>query len=155
VRLTRKASYGLIAILALARRDLEAPVPAASIAADYDLPAPFVEKILRQLSHAGLVRSRPGRGGGYALASGADQLSVREVLTALGEPIDLVDCLDPAAPGCRLHDSCPTRRSWQSINSRFQELLDSLSIADLAPEASLDPGSIDPIPQGDGTSAPM
>ena len=156
MQLTRKASYGLIAVVALARRDETTPVPAGTIATDYGLPAPFLEKILHEMKRAGLVRSRAGRGGGYILARPAESVSVRDVLQALGEPIDLVQCLDPASATCRIAGCCPTQRTWHSINGRFRELLASLSVADLdtelLPSASPDAGAIN---HGDACSSRM
>jgi Rrf2 family iron-sulfur cluster assembly transcriptional regulator len=133
VQLTKKASYGLIAVLELARTPPATPVPASAIAQRYSLPSPFVEKILHRLKQAGVVVSRKGRGGGYALASEPATVSVRSVLEALDESLHLVDCLDSEF-ACDVTDVCPTRRTWRTINLRFLGLLESLSLQDLLEE---------------------
>jgi Rrf2 family protein len=130
VQLTKKASYGLIAAVELARAPADTPRSAAWIADRYDLPVSFIEKILHQLRQAGLVASRQGRGGGYTLPVEARRLSVRRVLEALGEGLDLVDCLGQAT-SCRLTGVCPTKDAWRTINDRFRELLDRISLDDL------------------------
>jgi len=130
VHLTKKASYGLIATFELARSPDSVPVSAGAIAARYGLPAPFVEKILHRLKQSGLVVSQQGRAGGYALAEDPKRISVRRVLAALDEPLDLVGCLGEE-PCCELTEICPTKPAWGMINRRFHALLDSLSLHDL------------------------
>lgn len=127
---TKKSSYGLIAALELAAHASEGPISASAIAAKYSLPAPFVEKILHQLKLAGLVKARKGRAGGYFLTVDPTDLSVRRVLEALDESLDLVGCLDPHSD-CRLINICPTKSAWAKIDKRFKALLDSLSLSDL------------------------
>lgn len=130
MQLTKKASYGLIAAVELARAPADTPRSAAWIADRYDLPVAFIEKILHELRQAGLVASRQGRGGGYTLPVEARRVSVRRVLEALGEGLDLVDCLGQAT-SCRLTGVCPTKDAWRTINDRFRELLDRISLDDL------------------------
>ena len=130
MQLTKKASYGLIAALELARATDGQTMSAPAIAEQYSLPVPFVEKILHRLRQAGLVTSRQGRGGGYALAVPPSELSVRGVLEALDESLDLVGCLGPE-PQCELTEICPTKHAWGTINRRFLDLLDSMSLNDL------------------------
>jgi len=131
VAVTKKASYGLIAAVEIARSPANAPVSAAAIADRYSLPLPFVEKILRQLRLRGVVRSKQGRYGGYSLCANAEDVSVRHVLEALDENLDLVSCLGSQVT-CDLDAVCPTKRTWGRINQRFLDLLGSLSLKDLA-----------------------
>jgi len=133
VQLTKKSSYGLIAALELARARADGPLSAGAIARRYSLPAPFVEKILHELKQAGLVQSRQGRGGGYSLAAPPGEISLRRVLAALGESIDLVGCLGPGS-ACDIDGICPTKAAWGVINTRLREMLDALSLADLLAE---------------------
>lgn len=130
MQLTKKSSYGLIAVLELARTGEEYPLPASAIANQYSLSRSFVEKILHHLRQAGLVSSTQGRNGGYHLARDPQTITVRQVLEALDESLDLVGCLGPGA-SCGLTDICPTRTAWARIDERFKEMLDSLSLADL------------------------
>jgi Rrf2 family iron-sulfur cluster assembly transcriptional regulator len=133
VRLNRKSSYGLIAALDLATRGAETPISARSIASKYGLPVSFVEKILHELAGAGLVEGQKGRGGGYRLAVDPAAISIRRVIEALGESVDLVGCLG-REPDCRLESVCPTKPTWERADRRFKALLDSLSLSDfLAP----------------------
>lgn len=130
MNLTKKSSYGLIAALELAHHSDETPQSATSIAEQYSLPVSFIEKILHELRHAGIVSSKQGRTGGYYLARSPEQISVRNVLEALGESLDLVGCLSSESH-CELTDCCPTQGAWRHIDTRFKNLLDSLSLQSL------------------------
>jgi Rrf2 family iron-sulfur cluster assembly transcriptional regulator len=130
LQLTKKASYGLIAAFELARSSDSMPLSASSIAQRYALPVPFVEKILHRLGQSGLVESRQGRSGGYALAADPKEISVRQILEALDESLDLVGCLGTDTC-CDLTEICPTKPAWSVINRRFHALLDALSLEDL------------------------
>jgi len=130
MNLTKKSSYGLIATLELASASNASPQSAVSIAKRYSLPASFIEKILHELRHAGLVSSKQGRAGGYFLARSAKDISVRNVLEALGESLDLVGCLKSGSH-CDLTNCCPTKSAWQQIDNQFKDLLDSLSLESL------------------------
>ena len=128
--MTKKASYGLIATVELARAPEGTSRSAVWIAERYDLPVAFIEKILHELKQAGLVASRQGRSGGYLLRIPPERVSVRRVLESLGESLDLVDCLD-GGTSCRLTGVCPTQGTWRTINDAFRGLLDRVSVADL------------------------
>jgi len=130
LQLTKKASYGLIAVFELAGSPTGDPVSASAIAGRYDLPAPFVEKILHRLKQSGLVESKQGRSGGYVLAKEPSRVSVREVLEALDESLDLVGCLG-TDDCCDLTSICPTKSAWGTINRRFHALLEDLTLDDL------------------------
>jgi Rrf2 family iron-sulfur cluster assembly transcriptional regulator len=130
VQLTKKSSYGLVAALELASEAAEVPLSASAIADRYSLPHSFVEKILHQLKQAGIVSSTQGRKGGYRLARSPQRITVRQVLEALDESLDLVGCLGHGRP-CELTQICPTKGAWKRIDQRFKETLDSLSLEDL------------------------
>ena len=130
--LTKKASYGLIAAAELAHIADGETISARSIAEKYDLPSPFVEKILHELKTAGIVDAVQGRYGGYRLIRQPEEISVRDILVGLGESLDLVGCLTTEEQGCHIRDACPTRSLWQQINRRSVSLLDSLTLADVA-----------------------
>ncbi len=132
MHLTKKSSYGLIAAIELASNGDAGLISARAIAEKYGLPVPFAEKILTELRAAGVVRARKGRGGGYTLAVPPERLSLRRILEALGESLDLVSCSRPGEASCQLLYVCPTKDVWGTIDERFKALLDSLSLADLS-----------------------
>src|SRR2546428_13266401 len=53
------------------------------------IPKHYLEKVIRDLMHRGLVRARRGPGGGYQLARPAETISFRDVIEAAQRPITL------------------------------------------------------------------
>ncbi len=130
MQLTKKAGYGLIAVLELAASSGEGPITAAAISEKYKLPIAFVGKILHQLKNAGLVSAQQGRGGGYEFSKDSCEVSLRQVLEALDESLDLVGCININSD-CWLASVCPTKTMWRDLDSKFKDLLESLSLRDI------------------------
>ncbi len=130
MQVTKKAGYGLIASLELAANIGRDPVSASDIAEKYRLPPPFVGKILHQLKNAGLVSAQQGRGGGYTFSKDPSDVSLRQVLEALGESLDLVSCINVNSD-CSLGSVCPTKTMWKTLDKKFKGLLGSLSLSEI------------------------
>jgi Rrf2 family protein len=133
MRITTWAEYGVICALHLARRTDEGPITGRDVAARERLPGDYVEQILLRLRRAGIVQSTRGAKGGYALARAADQITVREIITAAElvtfdlhcetHPLDEVRC----AQSC----DCSIRPVWVMLQKRIDEALEGVVLADL------------------------
>ena len=75
IKLSRMADYGVILMTQLAREN-GAVTTAAELAASCALPPPTVSKLLKELAQEGLLESRRGTKGGYALARPAENISM-------------------------------------------------------------------------------
>jgi len=133
VRITTWAEYGLIVAVHLARRADGIPVPARELARAEGLPADYVEQILLKLRRAGIVRSARGARGGYVLARQPEAVSVRDVVEAAEQRTFEVNCdshrVHPAR--CDSSADCAIRPVWRALQYRIDELLASVSLADL------------------------
>ena len=90
--ISQKAKYALRALLALA--DLDAvSISAAELAEHERIPRKFLEQILADLKRDGLVQSRRGAAGGYALLKPADTITFGHVLRLIDGPIAPLPCL--------------------------------------------------------------
>src|SRR4029079_1369748 len=97
MKLSAKADYAVRAVLVLASHDDPHPLKGELIAASQDLPLKFVENILGELKHAGLLVSQRGPEGGYRLAVPADQITVAEVIRVVDGPLAAVAGVRPEA----------------------------------------------------------
>src|SRR6188768_196374 len=87
MKISAKAEYACLAVLALARGNPDdPPVRIREISAAHGIPERYLVQILLQLKGAGLVTSTRGASGGYRLARPASAISLREVLTAIDGP---------------------------------------------------------------------
>lgn len=130
IRMTRLADYAVMMMTHIAAGP-GAALRGSEIAAALGLPQPTASKVLKGLSHAGLLRSYRGVKGGYALALAPEDISVAAVIAAVEGPIALTECIDHAGGACGIESSCPTRKSWHVINDVISEALAKVSLADM------------------------
>ena len=136
MRVTTWAEYGLIVSLHLARRMGNGPVAARDMAEREKLPADYVEQILLRLRRAGLVDSVRGARGGYLLARGPEEITVRDVLDASEHGTFEVncECHRVADTRCSTDTACSIRPVWQLLQRRIDETLASIRLGDLLHE---------------------
>jgi Rrf2 family protein len=130
VKLSAKADYAVRAVLVLAAHDPTRPLKGEKIARAQELPLKFVENILGELKHAGVVTSQRGPEGGYRLAVPADQLTVAEVIRIVDGPIGLVAGVRPDnvtyPPGA---EGLPG--VWLEARAKLRSVLEHVTFADL------------------------
>jgi Rrf2 family protein len=138
VRITTLAEYGVICALHLARRLPDGPVTGRDIAARERLPVDYVEQILLRLRRAGLVQSTRGARGGYALARSAEEISVRDVITASElTTFDLHCVTHPVEEErCSASHACSIRPVWMLLQRKIDDVLASVRLSDLLHEES-------------------
>jgi len=129
MQVSRKVDYALRAVIHLA--DAEAAERICSvgeISSKERIPRQFLEKIVQELIHKGLVRSRRGPRGGYVLARPADKMTFRDVIEAVEGPIALNNCTGDHAD-CSLIGACGMERIWREGQRRVMDLFESTTIA--------------------------
>jgi Rrf2 family protein len=133
VRITTWAEYGVICALHLAKRVTEGPVTGRDIAARERLPADYVEQILLRLRRADLVSSVRGARGGYLLARHASEISIRDVIHASELTTFDLHCVSHPVDEerCAASHECSIRPVWVMLQRRIDDVLDSVSLADL------------------------
>ncbi|MEJ7759703.1 MAG: Rrf2 family transcriptional regulator [Gemmatimonadaceae bacterium] len=133
MRITTWAEYGVICALHLARRASIGPVTGREIAAQERLPADYVEQILLRLRRAGVITSTRGARGGYALARPPQEISIRAVIHASElETFDLHCVSHPVeSDRCSASHSCSIRPVWVLLQTRIDDVLESVCLADL------------------------
>ncbi|GAB3680962.1 RrF2 family transcriptional regulator [Angustibacter aerolatus] len=130
MRLSAKVDYAVRACLVLAAHEGQW-IRADDVAANQDVPAPFLDTILRDLRRGGLVESRRGREGGHRLARPAREVSVADVIRAIDGPLALVRGLRPEALPYP-DDAQPVRDLWLRLRAAEREVLDGTTLDALA-----------------------
>lgn len=130
LRFTKRADYGLMAIHYIAISE-DQTVSAKRIAEQFAIPSELLAKILQRLAKQGLIVSQNGPKGGYVLARRASEITVAQVIRALEGPINIVECLEGDSE-CPQMANCNLRRPVQKIQAAITEMLDSMSLAELA-----------------------
>jgi Rrf2 family protein len=140
VRISAKADYAVRAAVELAAATDEKPVKAERIATAQGIPLNFLENILGELRHAGIVRSHRGAEGGFRLAKPATELTVADIIRAVEGPLASVRGGPPEEaeyPGAAA--SLP--RVWIAVRANLRRVMEHITVADIA--AGQLPKSID------------
>lgn len=140
LRMGKLTDYGIVLMSYLAaNRDVQHS--AHTIAEAVKVPLPTVRKVLKSLSHGGLLKSERGVMGGYSLNNSPDKISVAEIITAIEGPIALTECVSDESH-CEQETHCAVQTNWTRINNAVFHALDEVKLADmLAPqnEAGISP----------------
>jgi Rrf2 family protein len=141
MRVSAKADYAVRAAVELAVAE-SPPVKGELISQAQEIPLKFLENILGELRHAGLVRSQRGTEGGYWLARPADEITVADVMRAVEGPLASVR---GAAPETIKYTGTaqPLGKLWVAVRANLRAVLESVTLADIA-SGEL-PGVIDEI----------
>src|SRR5579871_5900622 len=131
MRISAKADYAVRAVVELAAATDEKPIKAERIATAQDIPLNFLENILGELRHAGIVRSHRGAEGGFRLARPADQINIADIIRAVEGPLASVRGGPPeetSYPGAS--ESLP--RVWIAVRAALRKVVEHVTVADVA-----------------------
>jgi Rrf2 family protein len=131
MRVTAKVDYAVRASAELAAASGEGPVKGDRIAQSQQIPLKFLENILLELKHAGLVQSQRGADGGYWLAQPPEEISLADVIRAVEGPIANVRGQRPEHveyPGA----AAPLRDVWIAVRGNLRAVLETVTLADVA-----------------------
>jgi Rrf2 family protein len=142
MKITAQEEYGLRCVLQLAREqtadsdgNLEpGAVFVRDIAEREGLSVAYVEKILWTLSHSGIVESVRGPKGGYRLTRPCGEISLGEVMRALGgipSEEEICSQFTGNQDVCVHHDGCGLKPVWTSITDFVNSVFDRVPISTL------------------------
>jgi Rrf2 family protein len=124
MKISKKAQYGLRAMVYLAKNK-ERVVSLKEIAESEKISVDFLEKIIKDLQEAKLVKSKKGAGGGYLLAKKAEKIYAGEIVEIL-EDIVPVKCA-----GCQMSQICSSKGMWDEVKESVNNTLYSKTLKDL------------------------
>jgi len=133
--LSRKARYALRALYALAADEARRPTLIADLAEKERIPRKFLEAILLELRNAGILYSKKGKGGGYALARPPEQVTLGQVIRVVDGPLAPIPCVSERAyvrcEECASEAHCGTRMVMKEVRDAIAKILDGTTLADV------------------------
>lgn len=137
MKISTKGRYAVRTMIDLAYHSKKLPISLTRISVRQNISLNYLEQLFVKLRRAGLVKSLRGRGGGYLLARKAEDISLKNILLAVGENIYPVECLredaDNPSP-CERLDGCVSRLVWKNLGDQIFKVLESINIKDLCEE---------------------
>ncbi len=128
--ITRATEYSIRAVLHLAGKYPAAVVSKQEICEAEGITPAFLTKILQPLIRGGIVRSKRGVAGGFALATAPEKLTLLDVMLAANEPLALNYCL-MEGHDCERSCSCPVHRLWAEAKSNIEDIFSRQNLAEL------------------------
>ena len=132
LRLSRKTMLALEAVLDVAYNARPDPVQSKDITARQGIPQRYLEQVMQQLVHHGILKGVRGPKGGYTLARERRRITV-------GDVVRIVDELDAEA------DSEPVSKAelgekvvlplWDETRATILDKLDRITMEDLCRQA--------------------
>lgn len=139
MRISSRGEYGVRAMFDLAQRFGEGPIPLKSVAERQEISEHYLEQLMGALRKAGLVSSVRGAQGGYELAHDPGRITIGDVIRALEGPVLTVHGTERERDRARA-DQTPEQAAlasvWRRLAQKVNEILDSVSLADLCDEAA-------------------
>ena len=136
MRLTSKGRYAVRAILDLTFNSNGKPVRLQEISERQNISLHYLEQLFRRLRKGSVVKSVRGPGGGYVLARTMDDITVKEVLTSVGENInpakDLIGATDLKSDTVEF---VLTKTYFENLGVIMQDYLTTTSVGDLIRKA--------------------
>ena len=131
MRVSAKADYAVRAMIELAAAGSEGePRKGELVAKAQEIPMPFLENILAELRHHGLVQSRRGAEGGYWLSRLPQEVTIAEIIRAVEGPLASVRGESPEE--VRYQGAAePLQRVWLALRSNIRDVLDRVTLADV------------------------
>ena len=130
MRISAKTDYAVRAVVELAASPGNKPMRAETVATTQGIPLNFLENILGELRHAGILRSQRGPDGGFRLARSADEVSIADVMRAVEGPLATVRGGPPEESGPGAAEELP--RVWIAVRKSLRSVVEEVTVADVA-----------------------
>lgn len=134
MRLSTTDIYAFQALGFLGTQPLERWVGSDEISEATGIARPYLVRIMAQLTAKGIIGSKKGAGGGYALVRAAHLINLRDVVRAIDGPVAPLSCisLNWHVP-CTEETRCHARTAvWQRLRDALLAALSEVSVEDLA-----------------------
>jgi len=133
--LNRKTQYALRALEYLAKREAQGHILISEIAEARNIPLKFLENILLELRHEGILLSKKGKGGGYGFRIPPDQIAIARIIRIMDGPIAMLPCASlyfyERCSQCDESD-CGLHDLMVSVRDANLRILENTTLADLA-----------------------
>lgn len=128
MRITTKTRYAVRALYRLASyKGGEATLK--EIARREGISVKYLEHIFPALVKSGLIESSRGLKGGYKLKRKLSEISLMEIIRAVGEGVFVSECVEQNKPfDCPFENLCEAEKFWKKVRKRIQKVFESTKL---------------------------
>lgn len=132
MKISTKGRYALRTMIDLAMNDTGENISIKAIAARQGISTKYLEQIISTLNKAGYVKSERGANGGYRLTKKPEEYTVGMILRLTEGSLSITTCTQDEQNLCERYGCCTTVKVWEKINKAISDVVDNITIADLA-----------------------
>lgn len=134
MKISTKGRYALRFMIDLAQnsKGVEGNIALKDVSARQGISVKYLEQIVTKLCKCGLLYSRRGPQGGYALVKAPEEYSVGEILRTIEGKMAPVACLDDDRGECPRKENCVAMRFWTGLDDTINNYINSFNLAQLA-----------------------
>ena len=134
--LTKKTSYGLIAMAYLAKLEDGQVASAREVSRIFGVPMSLLMNVLKELAAAGYVESVRGAHGGYRLARRPVDINLADLIASIERPVRQASCLtnqtgDHSECTLELMARCPVADPVHRVHRKLNDFLKKVTLADI------------------------
>ncbi|MGE5499269.1 MAG: RrF2 family transcriptional regulator [Syntrophothermus sp.] len=119
---SKKCEYGLQAVLFLAAKMYDDVVRVDVISNELNIPKEFISKILQSLRENGIIESKKGKTGGFALAKDPSQIKLIDIVEAI-DGLGVFNTCVLGFPNCTPNHPCPVHDKWGNLRTEAYKML--------------------------------
>lgn len=131
MHLSLQTDYALRILMALGASGEQMSVE--EISRRYNVSRNHLAKVAHRLQTLGVVKATRGRGGGLSLARSPDEINVGEVVRAMENLSNFVECMQASTNGCPVVGACGLQGALTKAVQDFLRRLDQYRLSDLTP----------------------
>ncbi|HOK42377.1 MAG TPA: Rrf2 family transcriptional regulator [Thermoclostridium caenicola] len=135
MKISTRGRYALRLMLDLALNGQDQYVTIKSVAERQEISYKYLEQIITVLNKAGFVRSIRGAQGGYKLSRPPEEYTVGMILRQIEGNLVPVACMEDEPNQCPRSSKCVTLDVWKQLSDAINNVLDSITLADLVNRA--------------------
>ncbi len=132
MKISTKGRYALRLMLDLAMNSGGGFVSIKSVADRQEISGKYLEQIISILSKSGFVKSVRGPQGGYMLSKSPSEYTVGMILRLTEGSLAPVTCLEDDVNQCPRASICPTLTVWKKLNNAINDVVDNITLEELA-----------------------
>lgn len=134
LKLSKSVEYSLLALIYISNNENKSAVSSKIISEELNIPYELLSKLLQKLKRNGIVKSRQGKLGGYNLSIPLKELAIYNVIRAIEENIQIVNCTHSFATkkDCEKIDNCKVREPFFDIQNKIISIFESMTLEQLS-----------------------
>ena len=130
MKMSSKARYGLYVAVELSKNYKNNDyINVSTLSQATGVTEKYLEQIIALMKKADIVSATRGATGGYKLTADPNDITVGQVLRAVEDNLEIVDCLHAE---CAQRRKCVARNLWGKLYDNINSYLDTISLTQLA-----------------------